>query len=162
MLPLFALKGAAAAKSALTFATQAELVKNATNRFGKFAHDVEEDIVKLATNQQGVPSVPGTAPAVTVVQSGVAEPAIAHPELVLKHRKTPGWFVRKLVKVRFEAPGGTEYLWVQVLGVPRKMVGRVASAPVLVDAHMGDMVTFPMGDVVDVQVDGKRPRRRHR
>lgn len=171
MLPLLALKGAAVAKSALGIASSAEAARTATSKLAMFAREVDEStktIARLAGGQHaGAPAADGAegqhAPT-TVVKDGVHEPVVEHPDQVWKHRETPDWFVRKIVKVRFRTEDGVEYIWVQVLAVAPKgkatLVGRLANAPELLESQLGDVVTFPLKDVVDVQAAAKRSRRR--
>ncbi len=171
---LLALKGMTAAKSALGIAASAEAARTATSKLAMFAREMDEStktIARLATGQSSqVPSGPGaqaqTPTPTAIVRDGIIEPVVEHPDLVWKHRQTPEWFVHKIVKVKFAVSGGTEYIWAQVLAVApgRKalLIGRLANAPDLMDGHIGDVVSFPVADVIDVQVNGKRPRARRR
>jgi hypothetical protein len=81
-----------------------------------------------------------------------AEPSIEHAALVYLHRHDPKWFLRRMVKVRFEEPGGVEYLWLRVLKAGRGMVGQLFSQPDIVEGHPGDVLVFRQRQIVDVQV----------
>jgi hypothetical protein len=166
-LPLL-LTGLTAARGAVGLAAGAEAARTATSKLAMFAREMDEStktLARLATSHGAspVPGAPGqpASPAVEV-KNGETEPAVEHPALVWKHRSTPEWFVRKIVKVRFEVPGGTEYLWVQVLArAPRRrvvLVGRLANAPELMEGQLGDVVSFPLTSVIDVQAETKKRR----
>jgi len=157
------------AKSALGLAAGAEAARATASKLARFAHEVDETTKTLTriAGHQAPAAQPAAPPDAEhhVVAARSVEPELEHPELVWKHKETPGWFVRKCVKVRFVEQGQEEYNWVQVLAaVPgrRSLVGRFVNLPELVDADAGDVVTFPMSRIVDVQVDAKRKSRKSR
>jgi len=100
--------------------------------------------------------------AAAVQKPGDAEPTIEHAALVYLHRKDPAWFLRKMVKVRFEESNGIEYLWLRVVKAGRQMVGQVFSQPEIVEAHPGDVLIFRQGQIVDVQVTPPKKAKRRK
>jgi hypothetical protein len=167
--PLLALKGATMAKSALGLAAGAEAARTATSKLAMFAHEMDEStktLARMASGHAESGPLPPGAQAQPPVTENDGEPVVEHPDLVWKHRKTPEWFVRKLVKVRFDVSEGTEYIWVQVLAVAPgrkgRMVGRLANAPELLEGHIGDVVSFPVGSILDVQTTMRKRSRRRR
>lgn len=102
------------------------------------------------------------AAATTALKVTDADPTIEHAALVYLHRKDPQWFLRKMVKVRFEESGGVEYLWLRIVKAGRKMVGQVFSQPEMVAAHPGDVLIFPQSQIVDVQVTPPKKAKRRK
>jgi hypothetical protein len=169
-LPLLALAGVG--KSALSLAAGAEAARGITSKLAMFGREMDEGATTLARLAGGKPQAlagaPGQPPGAPggVVHAGEVEPVVEHADQVLVHRKMPEWFVRRIVKVAFKVAHGVEYIWVQVLAVaPGRravLVGRLSNVPELLEAHLGDVVSFPMKDVIDVQMGTKGVNRRRR
>jgi hypothetical protein len=166
-LPLLAL----GAKSALGFAASAEAARSATSKLAMFAREMDEStktIARLAGGHGAQAPLPPGAQAQTPTPTAaghddVTEPVIERPDLVWKHRSTPAWFVGKVFKVRFDVDDTSEYIWVRGLAVAPKrkgkiLVGRLANAPEVMEGRIGDVVTFPLANVVDVQAGAKRAK----
>jgi hypothetical protein len=164
-LPLLALTGVGA-KSALGVAASAEAARSAMSKLAMFAHEMDDSTKTIARLAGGRPLAPGaqaqTPTPTAALKENATEPVVEHPDLVWKHRSTPAWFVGKVIKVRFAVDGTAEYIWVRVLAVVPKrkgmLVGRLANAPEVMDGHIGDVVTFPLAHVIDVQTGGKRAK----
>jgi hypothetical protein len=164
-LPLLAL----GAKSAFGIAASAEAARSATSKLAMFAREMDESTKTIARMASGRPAQTPLAPGAqaqtptptAVVRDGSTEPVVEHPDLVWKHRSTPEWFVGKVIKVRFDVGNSTEYIWVRGLAVVPKrrgalLVGRLANAPEVMEGHIGDVVSFPIANVIDVQTGAKR------
>ena len=167
-LPLLALTGA---KSALGIAASAEAARSATSKLAMFAREMDESTKTIARLASGHPAQAPLAPGAqaqtptptAVVHEGVTEPVVEHPDLVWKHRSTPEWFVGKVIKVRFDVGDTAEFIWVRGLAVVPKrkgalLVGRLANAPEVMEGRIGDVVSFPLAHVIDVQTGARRAK----